>query len=162
MAIPQKKKDEFIKQGLAAPVLDELEATNEVTDKETSEEGLEKKEGEQPETQETTTQEVNPEAVTQEAVAGAIASVVKPLIDQVAQLSEQVKELSKDDATKIAEKAASTPTASLEALTWDSIFGKETKVDGRSTLVKSKPVEAEATPDDDWFIRPWVTGGKNE
>jgi hypothetical protein len=156
MAIPKEKKEEFVEQGLAAEVLDQLEQQNAATDKET--ETLEKKE-EEAVTEEATTQEAVSEPVTQEAVAGAIASVVKPLIEQVSVLTEQVKELTKTDAEKIAEKAATTPAASLEAMTFESIFGDLNKVDGRSTLAKSKPAEIEQM-EEDWFIRPFLEGGK--
>lgn len=172
MAIPKAKRDEFIENGLPANILDTLEQQTAAASKEAETIGLERKETEpaQVETSQPVTAAVTPapapvpaeekpveaETITREEVAQAIGAVVKPLMEEVKELAALVKELTKTDEVKIAEKAAMTPAASLESLIVENLFGKSTLVDGRSSLAKSKPVEAPAIPGDEWFIKNFI------
>lgn len=157
MAIPQHKKDEFNEQGLSAKVLDELEAENAATDKETEE--LDKKEEvTNPEQSESVADEETPQdnGVSRQEFVETLSEVVKPLLAQVKELTAQVKELSKTDAEKVKEVLEDTPDASLKALTLQSIFGTETLVDGRSSLAKSKPKEKEQSEEPALFFQDWL------
>jgi hypothetical protein len=150
--IPEHKKEEFIKQGLAADVLDELEKRNAVTDKET--ETLEKKEEEVATPQEA--EAVQEQPLTREEVVGAftnLAQVITPLVEQMKELSAEVKELKEERVSNI-------PRASLDAVV-DNLFNKDTQVDGRSSLAKSKPKETETQPEgSEFFINQFLGGGR--
>jgi len=169
MAIPNQKRNEFIENGLSASILDQLEQQAVTASKEADMNGLERKEAAAPApvvepAQPAPAQPVEPakpeteapteRPVTREEVATAIGAVVKPLVEEMKELAALVKELAKTDQDKIAEKAAMTPAASLEALVVESIFGKATAVDGRSSLAKSKPVENKVP--EEWFIKQFV------
>jgi hypothetical protein len=71
----------------------------------------------------------------------AVLDAVGMLAEHVKAVSDDVEALKRDDATKIAEKAAATPAASLFSLVQSAIGAKETQVDGRSSLAKSGPDE---------------------
>jgi hypothetical protein len=145
MAIPQEKREELIEQGLPASTLDELEKLNADTSKEADEANLKRKETEEASPEpESVQQEESP--VTRQEIADAIVQTTKPLVEQIQALTDQVKELTKAQAGQI-------PQASLTAMVGESLFGKETQVDGRSSLAKSKPKEKEADEEDDLFIR---------
>lgn len=164
MAIPKAKRDEFVENGLPASILDQLEQQTAANSKEADTIGLERKEVAPVNTEQEPDKPVEaavPVAVqateqplTREEVAATIGAVVKPLIEEMKEIANLVKELTKTDEAKIAEKAVMTPAASLEALVVESIFGKATAVDGRSSLAKSKPVESPIP--EEWFIKKFV------
>lgn len=83
----------------------------------------------------------------QEALRSAFAEAIQPFADKLNALESELKELSKADEQKIVKEAAGTPMASLAALlgqTVQSAIGNPlTRVDGRTELAKSKPVEAD-------------------
>ena len=134
MAIPQQKKDELVEQGLTAETLDKLEERNADTSKETDEAGLKKKEDEQTpaETQPEPVEAQDEAPLTRQEVAEAITETTKPLMESIQALANQVKELTEVQAGQI-------PQASLTAMVKENLFGKETQVDGRSSLAKQKP-----------------------
>jgi hypothetical protein len=72
----------------------------------------------------------------------AVLDAVGMLAEHVKAVTDDVEALKRDDATKIAEKAALTPAASLFAHVQSAIGAKEAQVDGRSSLAKSGPDEA--------------------
>lgn len=75
---------------------------------------------------------------------GAFTEQLRTLTGNVDTLATAVKELQSSDAEKIAAKAADTPPASLAALISERVMNHAAaKVDGRSTLAKSKPAETE-------------------
>lgn len=90
-----------------------------------------------------------------EAVSGvlnerltAINQKFEALEAALAKTQEQVKSLSETDEAKIVKATAATPIASLSAMISRSVIGNsETAVDGRSTLAKSGPKEAPASPE---------------
>lgn len=86
-----------------------------------------------------------------EAIAGVMegfAAQIRALTEGMTALTATVKELKQADATKIAEAAAVTPPASLAAMIaqqFRAVGAEETRIDGRSTLAKSKPQETQPT-----------------
>lgn len=84
-----------------------------------------------------------------EAVVKAIAPIVeqnRELANEVAQLRKEVTHLKGSDEEKIEKAISETPPASIGALIatrLSAINSKETEVDGRTSLAKSKPKEAE-------------------
>lgn len=172
MAIPAQKRDEFIKAGLPPGVLDALEAKNAAESQEAKETGLATKEGEAtptpPAVESSPPPAAVPTGVTDEAVANAISAVAQPIMAQMQQLAQAVlglqdtvKELSKTDEAKIAEKAASTPRASIEALVAEKLggglFSKDTQIDGRSALAKQGPKQAKE--ESKIFFMDWMQPG---
>ena len=86
-------------------------------------------------------------AVTREEVADAIKSVATLIMEQIGTLASavsevavEVKSLKQTDEVKVAEKAAATPAMSIADMVFGT-FSKESKVDGRTALAKSKPEE---------------------
>jgi len=80
------------------------------------------------------------ETMVQEKVSAAIDE----LIEIVAPLANQVKALADTDEQKIAKSVTETPTSSLAAMIQSSVIGaKATHVDGRTSLAKDSPEEAE-------------------
>lgn len=159
MAIPERKRDEFVK----AFGLEKVEAMEKVLEgraKEAQEAGIEQKE------QDTSTGAATPAEKTPEQqalspgqVADAIIMAVTPLAEAVKALTKEVKELKKSDAEKVAEKAAGTPVASLESLLSDQLtglFSKETEIDGRTSLAKSKPKETKGKGEGGLFFQSWL------
>lgn len=84
-----------------------------------------------------------------EAVVKAIAPIVeqnRELANEVAQLRKEVTHLKESDEEKIEKAISETSPASIGALIatrLSAINSKETEVDGRTSLAKSKPKEAE-------------------
>jgi len=84
-----------------------------------------------------------------EAVVEAIAPIVeqnRELANEVAQLRKEVTHLKGSDEEKIEKAISETSPASIGALIatrLSAINSKETEVDGRTSLAKSKPKEAE-------------------
>jgi hypothetical protein len=83
---------------------------------------------------------------------------MQALTESMTALATEVKELKRTDSDRIAEKAADTPPASLQALIAQRIVGNEAaRVDGRSTLAKDKPAApAAAGPTPYSFINSLV------
>ena len=158
MAIPAHKRDEFIK-AFGLEKVEAMEKALEGRAKEAQEAGIEQKE--QAEAQATTPTEKTPEqvALTAQQVADAIIMAVTPLAEAIKAVTDEVKELKRSDAAKVAEKAAGTPAASLESLLsgqLTGLFSKETEVDGRSSLAKSKPKQAPAQGEGGLFFQSWL------
>jgi hypothetical protein len=163
MAIPAHKRDEFVK-AFGTDKVAEIEQALEGKAAQAKEAGIEQKEqGEQAVTPEVIpapeTQQPQP-AITLEALAQAIAGAIKPVVEEVKALQAEVKELKRTDAEKIAEKAAATPAASLEAMILEQVggglFGKATQVDGRTSLAQSKPKEAATKKGTGLFFDSWI------
>ena len=91
---------------------------------------------------------------TREEIAQAVIDAVRPIIeenrklaDEVASLKKEVTHLTESDEEKIVKAIGDTPPASVSALIASRLsatHSKETEIDGRTTLAKSKPKEAEA------------------
>ena len=81
----------------------------------------------------------------EEAAAGfmVLAEVIKEQRDAMVTLAKAVKELTKSDEQKIAEKAAATPKASIADMIGSVIGLSETRIDGRTKLAKDGPEETE-------------------
>ena len=168
MGIPAHKRDEFEK-AFGAGKAELIEEALDGRAQKAQEEKREQKEAETP-TPEPAQPEPTPQppVVDNQALAQAIASAVMaaqaPMAEAIKALQDQVKELQKSDAQKVAEKAANTPPASLEALVLDlvggGLFSKETEIDGRSQLARSKPKEAPAknSQGTGLFFDSWLTG----
>lgn len=91
--------------------------------------------------------------LTAQDVAAALREVLQPFEQRLAALEtlkEQVTALNKSEDERVNEALAATPAASLADLfrgamgTGRAIGSKEARIDGRGSLAKSKPAEAEA------------------
>ena len=79
-----------------------------------------------------------------EMVDEKVSAAVDELVEVMVPLARQVKELTESDETKIAKSVQDTPSSSLSAMIQNNIIGaKETHVDGRTTLAKDGPEQAE-------------------
>lgn len=81
----------------------------------------------------------------EKAIAGIYASIIG-LSDQVKAVSAKVDAMQVSETEKVKETARLTPLASLEALmktSVTSIGNPDARIDGRTTLAKSAPVETE-------------------
>lgn len=167
MAIPQKKRDTFIKEwGIDPTLLDKLEQQNAQDAEKATSEGRESKEQSEQTAENTQGQEQEQSQTTQETTTtgdpldqspsrreiadafGTILSEMKGLLETMAErvstVEETVKELKTADEEKVSKAASEIPAASLGALLAQRVIGRqETAVDGRSSLAKSKPKEAE-------------------
>lgn len=163
MSIPTEKRQALIEQwGLTEEQLSALEAANAETAQAAKDAGLESKEAAVVEGKEVSdakeqgpteaeTPEAPVEVLTRQEVADAIVTVTTPLAEavvglqaQLAELTKEISTLKESDAEKIAAKAADTPAASLLDLIRNRAIGSEdARVDGRTTLVQSKPKETE-------------------
>ena len=139
--VPEHKREEFIKNGLPAEVLDTLEEKNSAKAKETTD--LEKKE------------ETEEEAPTQDNTPSSdVIEAIKSLAQAVAELQTEVKELKNSDSQKIAEKAASIPEASLTELVNQTLFNKANEVQERGEgPAETPPSEQGEMP----FFTEWIT-----
>lgn len=176
MALPEPKKQYLKQAGLSDDRIAEIERGLTNRAKEAQNAGLEYKETAAP-VAETPTEEpavVKEDTVpapaveapmTRQEVAEAMGQVFSVFTEQMQALTEsmtalatEVKELKRTDADRIAEKAADTPPASLQALIAQRIVGNEAaRVDGRSTLAKDKPAApAAAGPTPYSFINSLV------
>jgi hypothetical protein len=73
-----------------------------------------------------------------------VSAAIDELIEVVVPLANQVKALADTDEQKIAKSVTETPTSSLSSIIQQSIIGaKESHVDGRTSLAKDGPEEAE-------------------
>lgn len=179
MAIPQRKRESFIKEwGIDPSLLDKLEQQNaadaakaQTEERESKEQAAPEAEGsvkeDAPVAEQVAQEQVTPPAdspqtatdpleqsPTRREIADAFANVITPITDEVSTLVErmmaiesQLKELSdaraqeKQDLSKAIETI---PAASLSALIAQRVVGNSAAaVDGRSSLAKSKPKEAE-------------------
>jgi hypothetical protein len=174
MALPAQKKQYLKQAGLSDDRIAEIENGLTSRAKEAHDAGLEYKETAAPVAEtpkeepavvkEETAPAVEP-AMTRQEVADAMSQIVSVFTEQMQALTEsmtalatEVKELRRTDADRIAEKAADTPPASLQALIAQRIVGNEAaRVDGRSTLAKDKPAApAAAGPTPYSFINSLV------
>lgn len=80
-------------------------------------------------------------------ISNEIETTVDAMVEVITPLSNQVKALAQTDEQKIAQQAQSVPTASLTAMVKENLFGDETRLDGRTTLAKDGPQEAEKKAD---------------
>lgn len=163
MGIPAHKRDEFVKAFGEEKVM-EIEKALEGKAKEAQEAGLEQKEAtEAPATPAGTatpgTQApAQTETMTPAQVADAIIMVVTPLAEAIKAVTNEIKELKRTDAEKVAEKAAGTPVASLESLLSQrlpGLFSEATEIDGRTSLAKSKPKQKE-NQESGLFFQGWT------
>lgn len=181
MAIPQKKINKLAEDwGINPESLKAIEEANKSAAEKATQEGIERKEASEAvedavetatdttstedvaDTQETQdaqpvqeeTQTPAPRYATYEEVAEAFASVVQPVVEQVANVTAQLAELRKEigETKAIQEEAQDllkqTPTASLAAIItqrFTAVGSQSAVVDGRESLAKSKPKETEAT-----------------
>ena len=168
MTIPADKKDQLVKLGISAALLDSVVQANATAGKALDVAGIEKKElveqvQEQPIVKEpvaeplvteTPVSEASETPITREEIANALASYLTPLIEQNKALAEKVEALSKELATKTVsqeqaiEKVIQSTPASLSAMIARSVIGLDnTRVDGRSSLGQSKPKESQPVND---------------
>lgn len=149
LGIPDDKIAEFEKS--LAKSADEIAA-----------EGVESKEADAPPAVEQATEVVTEEAadeavaaptyITRDELAGVIGELMGVFSKQLTDVAALVKSVNDDvasmkrtDEEKIQKAAAQTPTLSLAALIGLAPYSdKESKIDGRSALAKSKPAEREA------------------
>jgi len=160
MAIPENKRP-FLSDALGEKGLEDLEAKLADKAKELEELEIESKE-EAPEeeecaeesgceeSEEESKEEATPEPqyVTVDEVAEAVGAYLKPLVEQIASLSNMVEEQEKElkalrqsDEEKMKETLANTPAASLFDRIGSVIGAPETYVDGRTSLAKEGPSE---------------------
>lgn len=151
--IPQHKKEELVEQWKLDPTkLAALEALNTRTAAQAKEAQVEHKEKtDSAEPAETPVPEAEAAPDATQAVLSEIAEAIKEVLaplqtaltEQAAQISAlqtQVKELTRTDEEKIADKAAGVPQASLSSMLVQRIIGNDaTRVDGRTSFAKQKP-----------------------
>lgn len=151
--IPQHKKEELVEQWKLDPTkLAALEALNTRTAAQAKEAQVEHKEKtDSAEPAETPVPEAEAAPDATQAVLSEIAEAIKEVLaplqtaltEQAAQISalqDQVKELTRTDEEKIADKAAGVPQASLSSMLVQRIIGNDaTRVDGRTSFAKQKP-----------------------
>jgi hypothetical protein len=152
MALSTDKRQYLAAAGLSDDAIQAIEAGLAGKAQAAKDAGLDKKEAaaEAPVAEETKP----PAYATQQEVAEGFAAVFAPINAaltainaQLAAITSEVKALKESDATKIAEKAAATPRASLDALIAQSILGMDAaQIDGRSSLAKAGPKQADAAP----------------
>ena len=164
MALPTKKRP-FLEDTLGAEGVAALEQMLQDKAKELQEQDIEFKEEveaeaevEQPEeVQEpeevTEPKEADPVYVTADELVQAFETYIKPIVTQMSGLAQALeaqteeikeqrsalKELQKDDETKLKAALSETPAASLFARIGSVIGSDETYVDGRTSLAKSGP-----------------------
>jgi hypothetical protein len=90
---------------------------------------------------------------TREEIAEAVVAAIRPLVethrkmaDEIAEMKKEISHLKDSDEQKIAEVVKETPVASVSALIANRLSvtnTKETEVDGRTSLAKSRPSAAE-------------------
>lgn len=196
MPLSKKDKQSMLENlGMDANVLEEIEKVNALVSAKAKESGLEHKENdaETPVEEETSevsqetqptnaqptpaedsapednaeehTEEVN-KALTREEVAGAIISVLEPLIDRVDSLEKSISDLGgrfESEATAghvLKNVMADTPPASLAALISRSVIGsKEAEVDSADPLAGMSPKETKSVASRTGvpFIDEWLT-----
>lgn len=91
-----------------------------------------------------------PDYATREEVAQAFGDHLSPIVqemqslaDQVQALTKQVSELRQEDEVKMAQMVEETPAASLTEMVGRAIGSDAAKIDGRSSLAKAGPEEAD-------------------
>lgn len=187
MALPKEKRP-FLETVMGKDAVDDLEQQLEGKAKELTDQGIEFKEDAgavEPEPQEVAAEvkaevgeavdaaevtpepepepEPEPDYVTHEQLEEVFGSYVKPLVegmgalrDQVAALGKELKELKQSDEAKMQQVIKETPAASLTARIGSVIGAEETYVDGRSSLAKSGPNERPATAEAGPTLVPWL------
>lgn len=179
MAIPDEKKDYLRLVGLTDDKISEIEAdlgnkakqaqdeqldfkedeTKPETEVEEATVDADEKEGDEPEQDVEPTETEAPEFATRQEVADAIVTAVKPLSDSVSELAASIKEMTKTDEEKISQKATDIPATSIAAIVARQLSVKDadvTRVDGRSSLAKDKPDEAETETKEVVTGIPWL------
>lgn len=82
---------------------------------------------------------------TLEAVMKSVMVLNEKFDKEITNLKSKLTELEESEENRVAVKAATSPLASLTSMMVSSVIGDEsTRVDGRTTLAKSKPVESDA------------------
>lgn len=161
MALPAQKKQYLKQAGLSDDRIAEIENGLAHRAKEAHDAGLEFKEtaapAETPQEEPVAVKEDTTPAVeapvTRQEVADAMTQIVTVFTEQMATLTEsltaltaEVKEMKRTDADRIAEKAADTPPASLQALIAQRIVGNPAaRVNKGAVLAKDKPDETPVT-----------------
>ena len=104
-----------------------------------------------------------PDYATRAEVAEAVGAYLKPLMEQMHTLSDQieamgkeVKELKKSEDERMKELVKVTPAASLYDRIGSVIGSPEAVVHGNSSLAKAGPAEAPATGKDGPTMVPWL------
>lgn len=156
-AVEEKAEDaveEVVEEEVVETQTDETaEETEEVKETETAveetEPETEEKQVEAPVSREEITEglKVLVEELTQKfesMVDEKVSAAVDELVEVVVPLAKQLKDMTDSEETKIAKAVQETPTSSIASIISGSIIGaKETQVDGRTTLAKDGPEEAE-------------------
>lgn len=178
MAIPDETKKEWVESmGIDPKTLDSLEAANAKDADKAISEGLESKETDAASAQPATpAEELAPEVaetpaetptpatepnldVLRAAVTEAVTSLVNPMIERIDQLEATMKEI-KETTEKQKEMLVGTPAASLATLitgfAQSAIGAESTRVDGRTSLAKSKPVETAPTSQNGKTLVPFI------
>jgi hypothetical protein len=97
-----------------------------------------------------------PQDETMNALLVAMKSI-QVLSEQVDTLTKEIAELRKADEQKMAQKAATTPLASMtEALARTVVGRDETRVDGRTSLGQMAPKETEVPASKGAYPFPWL------
>lgn len=152
MALRDEQKEHLRKAGLTDERITALETELGNMGKAAQDAGIESKEAETPAEQPAA--EAQPAYATEQGVADAITAVTMPIMQtlqaiqaQLAGMDGEIKALKQSDEVKIAKAADATPRASLQDLIAQSIIGqKDAQVDGRTTLAKAGPRQAEHKP----------------
>lgn len=103
-----------------------------------------------------------------EDVAAAVASAIKPMSDRLGVLEQEIKALKQADDQKVEERVKSLPSASAQAIIakaiQSAVSSEETIVDGRTSLAKAAPKQAEDKPEErpGTFVIPFVRDWMNE
>lgn len=166
--IPEEKKSILSEWGLDEEALSGLEELNKAEAEVAADVGLDSKEIDEEEVEEQEekeSQETEQKGVPREEVAEALTAIVETMNKSFARLNERIDQIDEEVEKKVADKIASTPTASLAGLMSKNLSvtdKKETEVDGRETLAKSGPEEAEEVAGETGipFIDQMLAGGK--
>lgn len=147
--LSQEKRDYLSKAGLDEATISQIEQQLDEKAKAAKGAGLESKE----QAAETAVTEQTTDYATRQEVADVFAGALKPLTDTLNALQSaltglqaEVKALKQSDEDKVAAKAAATPRASLQDLVAQSLIGNPAaQIDGRSSLAKAGPKQADDT-----------------
>ena len=162
--IPEKKKESLEQWGLPIEAIAQLELMNSKSADIADELNIEKKEASSEEEGVEEIKSVESTPVAQEVVeetapadvkeTGSVISeeltaVLKTVLESVVRIDNRLKQIEQSETTRLAQKAAMTPLASLSALVSQQILGspigsEQARVDGRTSLAKSAPEETPA------------------
>ena len=165
--ISEQKKENLAKWGLPVEAIDQLETMNQKSAELADELAIDKKSAEEAEDVEETTEQVDKaqteDVATEEdndddkpdtkeaqpVISAELAAVLKTVLESVVSIDNRLKSIEESESTRLAQKAAMTPLASLSALVSQQVLGspigsEQARVDGRTSLAKSAPEETPA------------------